>query len=455
MSTPVHIPSVLVVYPGPLLSLGGGPERARAMCRALKEAGIVLHLVSRDRDLTGLNRLDLFDRTHLFTYEPGIRFKRKEQSFLIRNIDIEFDIFARSIADRIAPTAVLCHFAWTASILKGLPPHILGILDTIDIQHLRAENAMNNGSTSFDRKASKTEELHMLSKANIVVAIQSNEEAILKSLMPHKQVICSGHSIPHLPLYSSDNSKAILFVASNYEPNNLGISQFITKVWPSILQQHPDASLDICGSVASALGKLTKTPRLNLHGQVTNLIPFYTNAAIVINVALFGTGLPVKTAEAIAHGKCLVCTSPNARGFHLNSFPGTICTLDNMATHINHFLQHPEERHKKELAATQYSKIEMIPNKVYRLIIDAIFSHAATQSIKNNKPLLAHGFLFLVQNYPLILVLKYYTGLLLSRIFWTVPRPPSLRANNQNILPNYLKMRWNLQIGRASCRERV
>lgn len=436
MPTPV----VLVVYPGCMSAPGGGAERTWRMCRALQAAGMVLHLVSRDQDARVIDAQGLFTGIHLFQPAPGIRLPRHDKSFLSRCMDLEFDAFARQAAWEIKPAVVLACFAWAAGALAGLPRGMLRMLDTIDIQHLRAVEARRNGVPDFDRYASQAEELRLLRKADALIAIQREEARILKDLLPAQTVLCAEHALEPKPVRPPPDSKTVFFVGSDYAPNQMGITKFVETVWPEIRHAHPQATLEICGPVCAALPHLSKVPGVQLLGRVDELAPYYARAAVVINVALFGTGLPIKTAEAIAYGKCLVCTPPNARGFDRNTFPGMVCEFEAMAGRLNGLLANPAERQNVEASAAAYARKEMTPAQVYGELIAFIRAYPGPPaSTASTAPA---GLLFNLMNYPVPMVIKHYAGRALSR--WAPPggaAGPEL-VLNRALLSAYLKLVW-------------
>lgn len=73
----------------------------------------------------------------------------------------------------------------------------------------------------------------------------------------------------------------------------------------------PEVGVTIAGGVCE---KLTAVPGIRLLGQVENLAPVYRSATVVVNPVLFGTGLKIKTIEALGFGKALVTTKAGAEG---------------------------------------------------------------------------------------------------------------------------------------------
>lgn len=436
--------AVLLVYPNMLSKRFGGSSRMLAMARALRDAGFSLILVSKDTQSAAVERYGLFDRICLFkspvisrVYPGGDR-----RSHMARSLDVAFDLFALDVAKEYCPFAVITSYAWTAGLLRLLPKTVLGVLDTIDIQHKRLEAAKASGVHQFDRASGKREELNALRKADVLIAIQKDEFSELQRMFPRKHVICATHALSAKPLSSPENSRALLFIGSNYDPNVLGITEFIERTWLQVQAAVPDGELHICGSVCDELTKYRSGPGIYLHGVVDDLEPFYAEAAVVLNVSLYGTGFPIKTSEAIGYGKCLVCNEISARGFERGAFPSMICTSENMAESLIELLQNISARRQREAAAAVYAEHTLSPANVFHEVVDLLTSAAAEIDPDLIGVRRTSVSLFsMLRNYSLRPVLDHYVRLFLSR-YYRGPRIGVFMGGP--LLNQYIQQRWSL-----------
>ena len=101
----------------------------------------------------------------------------------------------------------------------------------------------------------------------------------------------------------------VLVVGSNYPANIVGLRDFCEHAWPLVCKENPAAELWVAGKIGDAVSK--KVPQARVLGWVENLQALYRQSAVVINPTLTGTGLKIKTIEALCNGKPLVAT-PNA-----------------------------------------------------------------------------------------------------------------------------------------------
>lgn len=297
-------------------------------------------------------------------------------SFLARKISPSFNRFARECALQSGARVVVAEFAWTAPALAGLPEGVLRIVDTIDVQHLRRQRAREAGHDLPDRDCSREEEVAALKDSDVLLAIQQGEAAVLREMLPAKKVVVGEHALGTSSWHQgSATSKNILYVGNLYPPNVAGAEAFLAKAWPEIRAQVPDARFVVCGKVCTAFDGRTD-PGLVLEGLVPSLDPYYAAAAIVVNLVPYGTGLKIKTVEALAHGKCTLVTPPGAEGLPVLPEGGLkILELDAMADAIVSLLRDPAARGREEAASWAYAQAHLSPAAVYGELTALIRDH--------------------------------------------------------------------------------
>lgn len=92
--------------------------------------------------------------------------------------------------------------------------------------------------------------------------------------------------------------------------NVKGIYWFLQEVLPQVKLHHPKLQIILAGTICEVEG-LDHCIKL---GKVTHLKEVYDRAHIVINSIPYGTGLKIKTIEALGYAKPLVTTSVGAEG---------------------------------------------------------------------------------------------------------------------------------------------
>lgn len=160
------------------------------------------------------------------------------------------------------------------------------------------------------------DEMKAINRADVIMAIQENE-AIYYRYLTKKPVITVYNifSIIRTPL---NGSKNILYIAGPNKYNIESIEWFIKNVFDEIIKKDSGINLLIGGKICSVLKKYEKNINIQLCGTVNNLTDFYNRGDIAINPTFNGTGLKIKTFEALGYGKVVIANSHSIEGIHLH-----------------------------------------------------------------------------------------------------------------------------------------
>ncbi|MEM7100797.1 MAG: glycosyltransferase [Pseudomonadota bacterium] len=233
--------------------------------------------------------------------------------------------------------AVFVEYVFFSKALERVARHVPRILDTHDVFANRYQFYQQQGMAPTWFSCTKSAEAKALNRASTVVAIQHNEATHFRNLSD-TPVVTVGHSIPLNP-QSWDRvvPKRLLMVGSANQINLQGLEWFVQKVLPIIRAQHPSTILAVAGSIGQ---NLAASDALEILGRVDDLGDTYAQAQIVINPMQFGTGLKIKSIEALAYRRPLVTTATGAEGLE-NGIGNGIClgeTPQGFADHTNRLL---------------------------------------------------------------------------------------------------------------------
>lgn len=147
------------------------------------------------------------------------------------------------------------------------------------------------------------QEADALQKCTDVFAIQGNEYHYFKVLSP-----LSNHYTVYTPYeyhpQKIAGNKNMLFLSGSYQFNVNGLSWFINEVLPVIRSRHPEAKLLVAGGICKVLkNKYENIVGVELLGFVDDPKDFFAQGDVAINPTFQGTGLKIKTFEAIANDK--------------------------------------------------------------------------------------------------------------------------------------------------------
>ena len=160
------------------------------------------------------------------------------------------------------------------------------------------------------------EESKALQRCPIILALQDNEGLFFKMLSPKSQVfnVYATYNNFATPITSNHN---ILFFSGDNEFNISGILWFINYIWPIILKEHEDAKLIIGGGICRKLENKIISKSILYKGRYDNPIDFYRLGDVVINPVFQGTGLKIKTFEALSYGKVVLAHPHSVDGIYI------------------------------------------------------------------------------------------------------------------------------------------
>lgn len=107
-----------------------------------------------------------------------------------------------------------------------------------------------------------------------------------------------------------------MFLAGKNPHNIEGITLFIEKIFRALIPVHPEIKLLIGGSICSVLNSNISADSIELYGETIDLKEFYSRGDVFINPTINGTGLKIKTFEAMSYGKVVISHPNNANGIY-------------------------------------------------------------------------------------------------------------------------------------------
>lgn len=118
----------------------------------------------------------------------------------------------------------------------------------------------------------------------------------------------------------STNREA-LFIGSYFFGNIQGVKWFCSEILP-----YTDIHLTIVGASMDKLrDEIAMTDKVSIYSDVPDLAQYYKTADFVVLPILSGSGMKVKTAESLMHGKYIIGTDEAFRGYDINTEVGCVC----------------------------------------------------------------------------------------------------------------------------------
>lgn len=160
---------------------------------------------------------------------------------------------------------------------------------------------------------SEKQEAAAIKRFEHVFAIQDEERDFFQQLAPHTHVVSVYSSFNFVDQPITGNKK-ILFFSGGGQLNLNGITRFLREVFPKVVAQDAEIKLLIGGGICKMLKETSLHPNIRLLGRFDNPDDFYELGDICINPVYEGSGLKIKTFEAIAHGKLTIVDPHDAIG---------------------------------------------------------------------------------------------------------------------------------------------
>lgn len=205
---------------------------------------------------------------------------------------------------------VFIEYVFLSKLATVLPKSVRTVIDTHDLFGGRDRLYLKNRLSPTWFVTTTEQEIRALKRANAVIAIQSEEAEYLRG-RGCPEVFSVGHIPTEITPLPDPGGLRLLFVGSGNPINIQGLERFVEFVLPQIRSAIPNCELAIAGPA----GHSRKWPEsVVVLGEIESISAAYAEAAIVINPVTFGTGLAVKTVEALSYGKPVVATAAGARG---------------------------------------------------------------------------------------------------------------------------------------------
>lgn len=201
--------------------------------------------------------------------------------------------------------ACVVNYVWLSRALLMLPPDCVRVIDLHDLFGDRAARFAEIGQGPDWYHTSIAQEQRGLDRADLLVAIQAEEaqEARRRTTRAMVEVGLLSRPWP-VRARTGDGPLTVGYLGSPNAFNVASIRAFIDALAANPL---PTVRLVAAGPICDLLAGMERQP-FALLGRVRAPADFYAGVDVAINPMLGGTGLKIKTVEALAHGVGVVAT---------------------------------------------------------------------------------------------------------------------------------------------------
>ncbi len=253
------------------------------------------------------------------------------------------------------------------------------VLDTHDLLSIRQMDKSDTGIMP-NEDVVLANELELFRLYDALIAIQYQEADLLKKLLPGQRILTALHPVEveqsQVTELLSANEIRILFVGSASDHNIDAVNYFITNQFIQVIQAKPTVRLQICGAVSEVVKNrqhsISVANNIDWVGIVDDLQPYYQSATIVVNPVRFGSGLKIKTVEALGYGKCVVTTPIGAEGLHDAENVLVIGPPDSLGQLIVGLIQTPQKIADYQVCAREYTHKFLTPEACFQELVSWI-----------------------------------------------------------------------------------
>jgi glycosyltransferase involved in cell wall biosynthesis len=278
----------------------------------------------------------------------------------------------RDLHRRYQFDVVIVVYAMFTRAFEAFGPDVLRVLDAQDCFSQRTLDLLREGMPrEIYVPVTRREEAKGLRRADVILSLREDDEELFRGLA-RREVVTVGPLTAVAATQPEPAAPVILCVGSAFQLNADGVRWYLDKVYPRVRAVVPDSELWLAGGVG---GMFTDLPAgVRCLGFVPDLGDVYRRSAVVINPVLAGSGIAIKSIEAMAAGRPLIATRAGARGLAAAVAAGVAVTADDpaeFATAVTDLLCHPARRDAMAAKARAYCAQQNLTNmERYAGVID-------------------------------------------------------------------------------------
>jgi glycosyltransferase involved in cell wall biosynthesis len=237
---------------------------------------------------------------------------------------------------------VLVSYVIHSAFFEAFDSRCLKILDCHDV--FTDRNALLHRAQldpqDFWISLNQADERRGLQRSDVILGIQERESSYFRRLTHGRRVVRTvGHILRSDPLpFADDQPPVVGYLASANPLNRVGLRWFLEEVWPQVKARGGVGRLVVAGGICGAMPLPEEVRRL---GIVRSPREIYQLSLFMINPMRSGTGLKIKTIEAMAHGRAMVCTPAGVEGMALAPGVAVAVTADDFADAVLAYLRDP------------------------------------------------------------------------------------------------------------------
>ncbi len=257
---------------------------------------------------------------------------------------------------------VFCSYVFQSKLLEFVPPHILKVIDTHDKMGGRYDMLRTHGQLLEFFSCSPEEEGAYLRRADVVVAVREEEARYFDSVTGRNTAIV----IPHVedPRYVDKRFNDLANIGIVASANRINLT-IVLEFLQTLSRQCRGAcpfTVHIAGQVRDMVKDLRPEEAqafsalwVRMLGFVPDIAAFYRDMDVVVSPVTMGTGINIKTVQAMAYGMPVVTTECGSKGIATDEPMHNYSNVDSLVHDLLGLAKHPEElNHLAAISRARY-----------------------------------------------------------------------------------------------------
>jgi GT2 family glycosyltransferase len=255
----------------------------------------------------------------------------------------------RCLCKRYDIDMVLCSYVFQSKLLEFVPSYILKVIDTHDKMGDRYEMLRKNGQPLEFFSCTPHEEGEYLRRADIVVALREEEARYFDSVTgQHTAVVIPHVEAPRFLSKTFEQMNKVGIVASANQINLTLVRECLEGIDRRLAGVACPFTVHVAGQVKEMVDRSSKRennifqrPWVSMRGFVKDIGRFYADMDLILSPVTMGTGINVKTVEAMAYGMPLLTTSWGSKGIETGDPMHCHADLDALTESLMTILKNP------------------------------------------------------------------------------------------------------------------
>jgi len=323
----------LVLSPTPTWPLNyGNRKRVYSICKRLQDNGFSIHFVhyasegdwresipgvAADHMAEQWHRVD-----HVFPSVPLHTDPKGDVHHIDEWWDPALENHLQGLFSRAEYDLVWVNYTWLSRGLDLASGQAFKVLDTHDKFSGRDKLLSGNNINPEFFYTSESEELIALNRADLAIAIKSEEEAAFREMGYEGSLATILHVDAQVDSDRPTDKSGFVtfgFIGANNNINLENITRFLKAAEGVFQRTLPPLKFKIAGSICDALTpkhiSAEVTPFVDLVGPLEEAEEFYDAVDVAVVPMEFSSGLKIKVGEAFSHGKALIAHEHAMEGY--------------------------------------------------------------------------------------------------------------------------------------------